>query len=258
MALMAFQYVWPTSGALKARLMACFVLVLIERGVNLAVPILFKKMVETLSNVNGFGGNGGVFALLREIFARQQGTATGVGGLGDAGGLTNGFWPIFYPWVFFYLCAFFLRGGSGSEGLLANIRDLLFIPITQAAFRRISTDVFGHLLALDLNFHVHRKTGQIMRILDRGTSSIQDTVSIVLFNVIPQMVDIVVACTYLATRMQPWVALIVLVTVSSYVPVTVIITERRGKVSAGSMTVCRHDVVQGGGAQYVKKSNGWS
>jgi ATP-binding cassette subfamily B (MDR/TAP) protein 6 len=33
--------------------------------------------------------------------------------------------------------------------------------------------VFGHLLALDLNFHVHRKTGQIMRILDRGTSSIQ-------------------------------------------------------------------------------------
>lgn len=43
----------------------------------------------------------------------------------------------------------------------------------QAAFRRISNDVFGHLLELDLNWHVHRKTGQIMRILDRGTSSIQ-------------------------------------------------------------------------------------
>jgi ABC-type transport system involved in Fe-S cluster assembly fused permease/ATPase subunit len=43
----------------------------------------------------------------------------------------------------------------------------------QAAFRRISNDVFGHLLDLDLNFHVHRKTGQIMRILDRGTTSIQ-------------------------------------------------------------------------------------
>jgi ABC-type transport system involved in Fe-S cluster assembly fused permease/ATPase subunit len=43
----------------------------------------------------------------------------------------------------------------------------------QAAFRRVSSDVFGHLLDLDLHFHVHRKTGQIMRILDRGTSSIQ-------------------------------------------------------------------------------------
>lgn len=45
--------------------------------------------------------------------------------------------------------------------------------VLQAAFRRISNDVFGHLLELDLTFHVHRKTGQIMRILDRGTSSIQ-------------------------------------------------------------------------------------
>jgi ABC-type transport system involved in Fe-S cluster assembly fused permease/ATPase subunit len=45
--------------------------------------------------------------------------------------------------------------------------------VLQAAFCRISCAVFGHLLALDLNFHVHRKTGQIMRILDRGTSSIQ-------------------------------------------------------------------------------------
>jgi ATP-binding cassette subfamily B (MDR/TAP) protein 6 len=61
---------------------------------------------------------------------------------------------------------------------------------------------------------------------------LQDTVSIVLFNVLPQMVDIVVACTYLAARMQPWVALIVLITVSSYVPLTVVITERRGKVSS--------------------------
>lgn len=47
------------------------------------------------------------------------------------------------------------------------------VLVLQAAFRRISNDVFGHLLELDLTFHVHRKTGQIMRILDRGTSSIQ-------------------------------------------------------------------------------------
>jgi hypothetical protein len=41
------------------------------------------------------------------------------------------FWVLFYPWVFVYLGAFFLRGGSGSEGLLANLRDILWIPITQ-------------------------------------------------------------------------------------------------------------------------------
>lgn len=57
--------------------------------------------------------------------------------------------------------------------------------------------------------------------------------SIVLFNVLPQMADITVACIYLATAMQPWAAAIVAVTVASYVPLTVIITERRGEVRPG-------------------------
>lgn len=47
---------------------------------------------------------------------------------------------------------------------------------------------------------------------------------------IPQTIDITLACAYLAAKMQPWVALIVLVTVSSYIPLTVCITERRGVV----------------------------
>ena len=69
-------------------------------------------------------------------------------------------------------------------------------------FRAVSIDVFGHLLALDHAFHVKRKTGTIMRILDRGTTAIQDTVEVVMFNVLPQLVDIVAACSYLAAAMQ--------------------------------------------------------
>ena len=79
------------------------------------------------------------------------------------------FWSVFYPSAFFYLAFYFLRvsaggggrregphnpccpvvpfstllmraphslqGGSGNEGLLASIRDLLWIPITQSAYR---------------------------------------------------------------------------------------------------------------------------
>jgi hypothetical protein len=46
----------------------------------------------------------------------------------------------------------------------------------------------------------------------------------------PQVADITIACTYLALRMQPWAALIVLATVTSYVPLTICITERRGVI----------------------------
>jgi hypothetical protein len=55
-------------------------------------------------------------------------------------------------------------------------------------------------------------------------------VQIVLFNVTPQLLDVAVATLYLLTSMQPWAALTVGVTVAVYVPLTILITERRGAV----------------------------
>jgi hypothetical protein len=43
---------------------------------------------------------------------------------------------------------------------------------------------------------------QMMRILDRGTSSVQDMVAIVLFNILPQIADIIIACTYIAAALE--------------------------------------------------------
>jgi hypothetical protein len=45
------------------------------------------------------------------------------------------FWLLLYPWVLAYLAAYFLRGGSGMDGLLSSCRDILWAPITQAAYR---------------------------------------------------------------------------------------------------------------------------
>lgn len=164
---------------LRARLLACFMLVMAERAINLAAPIAFKHMVEVLSSAVGpaaaaavggaSGGSSGRRSLLsmtwRELLAAVQskellghsgvflgsdslaGAATAAaasGPLAAAGGgisaiavgeeqLLVPFWMLFYPWVFVYLGAFLLRGGSGSEGLLANVRDILWIPITQAS-----------------------------------------------------------------------------------------------------------------------------
>lgn len=51
MARRAFSFVWPETGGLKARLAVCALLVLLERIVNLAVPVLYKHMVDQLSRV---------------------------------------------------------------------------------------------------------------------------------------------------------------------------------------------------------------
>lgn len=50
---------------------------------------------------------------------------------------------VFYPFVLFYMVAAFLQGGAGtaSMGMLNNLRQFLWIPITQNAFRFVH---FGH------------------------------------------------------------------------------------------------------------------
>ena len=43
------------------------------------------------------------------------------------------------------------------------------------------------------------------------------------------MFDIVAACAYLATALHPWIAGILLVTLISYIPLSIYLTEWRGR-----------------------------
>lgn len=50
-----------------------------------------------------------------------------------------------------------------------------------------------------------------------------------LFNIVPQLFDVVAACIFISAELQVWIAIIVLITLGSYVPLTVILTELRVK-----------------------------
>jgi len=45
----------------------------------------------------------------------------------------------------------------------------------------------------------------------------------------PQLFDIAAAAVYVAAALEPWVAAIMFVTLASYIPLTIYLTERRGK-----------------------------
>ena len=82
-------------------------------------------------------------------------------------------------------------------------------------------ELFSHTLHLDLKFHLMRKTGEITRQLDRGTAAIQNVLSTVVFNIGPSIFDIAAASVYVAASLNVWVAIIVFVTMASYIPITV-------------------------------------
>uniref|UniRef100_A0A0V0J4V6 ATP-binding cassette sub-family B member 6 n=1 Tax=Schistocephalus solidus TaxID=70667 RepID=A0A0V0J4V6_SCHSO len=80
-----------------------------------------------------------------------------------------------------------------------------------------------------MNWHLSRKTGAMLRIVDRGTSSISNILNYLLFNMIPTIVDIIVGIVYFITAFNFWYGLIVFITMLAYLVITVLITEWRTK-----------------------------
>merc|ERR1719376_1627039 len=116
-------------------------------------------------------------------------------------------------------------GGTGSQGLLNGLRTFLWIRVQQYTTREIQVGVFAHLHRLSLRWHLSRKTGEVLRIMDRGTSSINGLLSYIVFNIVPTLVAILV---FTAT-FNFWFGLIVFITMLLYLSLTVMMTEWRTK-----------------------------
>lgn len=61
---------------------------------------------------------------------------------------------------------------SGASGFVSNLRSFLWIRVQQFTNRVVQVRLFAHLHSLSLRWHLGRKTGDVLRSIDRGTSSI--------------------------------------------------------------------------------------
>lgn len=77
--------------------------------------------------------------------------------------------------------------------------------------------LFRHLHSLSLRWHLSRKTGEVLRIMDRGTDSITNLLNYILFSIIPTLIDIAIAVIYFVTYFNAWFGLIVFVTMALYI-----------------------------------------
>src|SRR4029079_9535531 len=76
-----------------------------------------------------------------------------------------------------------------STTLFAELRDAVFVRVTQRAIRRVALNVFRHLHALSLRFHLERQTGGVSRDIERGTRGISTLLSYMLFSIIPVILE---------------------------------------------------------------------
>uniref|UniRef100_A0A8C7M8Q7 ATP-binding cassette sub-family B member 6 n=1 Tax=Oncorhynchus kisutch TaxID=8019 RepID=A0A8C7M8Q7_ONCKI len=186
-------YMWPRgSMLLQGLVLLCLCLLGLERVINVFVPIYYKNIVNELTDGSS--------------------------------------WKTLATTVCVYVLLKFLQGGgAGASGFVSNLRSFLWIRVQQYTNRVVQVRLFSHLHSLSLRWHLGRRTGDVLRSIDRGTSSINSLLSYIVFSIFPTIADIVISIIYFITYFNAWFGLIVFVCMFLYLTLTIIITEWRTK-----------------------------
>ena len=169
------------------------------------------------------------FAVIALVLAKIASVSTPL----VLGGAVNSLTELSSGINLFMLVPIALIVGYGVTTVIAftfvQVRDALFSKVSQHSIRQISLNMFKHLHALSLQFHLDRQTGALAKYIDRGTKGIDFLLRYVLFNVLPTFFEIFLVSGILFYLYGPWYAIITLTTISLYSYLTFQITEWRNE-----------------------------
>ncbi len=122
--------------------------------------------------------------------------------------------------------------GRFATTFFDQTRNMIFNRVGQDAVRSLSEDVFRQLHQLSLRFHLSRRTGEITRVIERGTKSISSMVYFLLFNIMPTAIELVVVAV-IFWKLFGWeIVAATAVTIVGFVWITQRITEWRTRLRA--------------------------
>ena len=188
---------WATLGRLlpyfwqyRVRVLLALACLIGAKAANVGVPLLLKQLVDSLSLPAGDP---------RAVLVVPVGLLLAYGGL------------------------------RLSTSLFTELRDLVFAKASEGAARSIALQVFEHLHALSLRFHLERQTGGMTRDIERGTRAVQSLVSYSLYSIVPTLVEVGLVLAILGTQFDAGFVLITLAALVAYIVFTVLVTEWRTK-----------------------------
>ena len=114
-----------------------------------------------------------------------------------------------------------------STTLFTELRELVFAKATEGTTRSISLQVFAHLHALSLRYHLERQTGGMTRDIERGTRAVQSLISYSIYSILPTLFEVVLVLALLGLKFDAWFAGITLAALLAYIAFTVAVTEWR-------------------------------
>ncbi|KAK5134005.1 hypothetical protein LTR08_007010 [Meristemomyces frigidus] len=194
-------YIWPYKDRmLQVNFVVCFVIVFLQRVIQLLVPIQAGRITDILAGTDG---------------------------------------EVYMPWgaISMYIV---YRLFQGSNGLLGAARQVLWIPIEQYSYRELSVAAFEHVHQLSLEFHLGKKTGEVLSALGKG-SSLNTFLESVTFNVLPMLVDLGVAIVYFLVYFDAYYALVIAVVTFWYIYITIRMASWRADIRRQATNASREE-----------------
>lgn len=196
-------YIWPyKSRMLQVNFVICIFIVLVQRAIQVLVPIQVGNITNTLAGADGPG-------------------------------------PVYMPWLAIALYVVY-RIFQGSNGLLGAARQVLWIPIEQYSYRELSVAAFEHVHSLSLEFHLGKKTGEVLSALGKG-ASLNTFLESVTFNVLPMLIDLGVAVVYFLVDYDAYYALVIAVVTFWYIYITIRMAAWRADIRRQATNASREE-----------------
>lgn len=108
-----------------------------------------------------------------------------------------------------------------------NLRNIVFERVGQDATRALAENVFARLHRLSLRFHLARRTGEVTKVIERGTKSIDTMLYFMLFNIAPTVLQLAIVAVIFYFTFGWGLVAATAVAITGYIWVTRTITEWR-------------------------------
>ncbi|KAK8861424.1 hypothetical protein IAR55_002243 [Kwoniella newhampshirensis] len=114
-------------------------------------------------------------------------------------------------------------------GVMGLFQQFFWIPVVQYTDKEMQLLCFNHLLDLSLSYHTKRNTGEVMRIIDRG-SAINELFRTMLFEVFPTFADVFIGLTVFLWLFGPMITFGILIVMVPYLAFSIWANRRRQKL----------------------------
>ena len=184
-------YLWPAGNwPLRRRIIVALIFVLLAKAVTLSLPFAYAAAVDRMAQ--------------DEVIAEEV-------------------------LIVFALVASYALGRF-TQVAFDNIRNMAFERVEQEAVLSLSQDVFHRLHQLSLRFHLSRRTGEVTKVIERGTKSIGMMLYFMLFNIAPTAIELVAVGVIFYLNFGIELVAATALTVVGYIWMTRAITEWRSKL----------------------------